>query len=293
MATAEPQESPTNVRNLIEVICALKEERYPFERHVALLTFGAWLRWPTEPDVVEQAEIASAARLILAIDFGEIRRVLKSRRQEVIAEIASKVFTPVAAAGALANASLGEPFWIGTQKSLPVLFDVAAIAAFFLKCPEKMSPSLNRALFFISKGGFSKDFTIGPNAKPYKVSKANLKNIWSSFAVTSPFSLAAERLSLREILSLAPEGIESVRLATKLLRNHKRVRRYFGHAKYIQDTLLKRLDKTSRERFKFVEFPEGVTPHVIKSLEFEPWQLKMIDDYHVKPNSKLSIEPPG
>jgi hypothetical protein len=67
------QSSETDVGQLMEIICGIREEQYAFEKYVALLTFSTWLGWPFAPNVVEFAEIVAAARVILAIDDGEIK----------------------------------------------------------------------------------------------------------------------------------------------------------------------------------------------------------------------------
>jgi hypothetical protein len=278
--------TPTDVTGLIEVICGLRAERYPFERYVALLTFNTWLRWPAQPDAVEQAEIVAAARLILGLDYGEIK-VAKEQRQRTIEEIASKIFTPLAAAEALANPSIHEPFWLSSQISMGSLIDVAVIAAFILKCPLEMAPSVNKALFFISRGGFADAYTIEHRGRtqPYKVPQSDLKYSWSSLAIASPFSLAAERLSLSYILDLSPDGEKSIPAAARFLRSLPRVRRYFGHAKFIQEALLKRLDKQSQKHFQ-VRFPDSIEPFITKVNPFKPDQVKLIASYNAKSRFK-------
>jgi hypothetical protein len=100
-------------------------------------------------------------------------------------------------------------------------------------------------------------------------------------AIASPFSLAAERLSLSYILDLSPDGEKSIPEAAKFLRSSSRVRHFFGHAKFIQQSLLERLDKESSKRFK-VQFPTSIDPFIIKVNPFEPDQLTLIASYNAK-----------
>lgn len=195
-----------------------------------------WLRVPTQPAITDLAATVAAGRVILSIYWNTIKHS-KAKREALIEEIAENVFGPLVAADALAEPCMDERFHATEGKALPFLFDVGAIVAFILKCPLEMKPSLNKALFFIDEGGFADALTIveKQHERPYKVSYANLKTSWSLLAISSPFSLAAENLSVQPILNLPPDASLSIPKATKLLQNVIALRHYFGHARYLQD----------------------------------------------------------
>jgi hypothetical protein len=240
----DSQSSEIGVGRLMEVICGIREEQYPFQRYVALLTFSTWLGWPFASNVVKLGETVAAARVVLAIDHSEIK-VPKAEREGVIGKISREAFTSLKVANALAEPCLEVRFRRASQEFNFSLWNVAAIAAFFMKCSLEMHPSLNKAQFFIDEGGFGGSIRIGKGetAKPYKVSPATLRKSWGALAVSSPFALSAVNQSVEPIFDLPPDGEDSIRKASKLLKNVQKLRDYFGYARYIQDTLLSRLDR--------------------------------------------------
>jgi hypothetical protein len=260
-SSEETESSVIGVGHLMEVISGLRPETYPFQRYVALLTFSTWLGWPSDPHVVEMAETVAVARLLLAIDRGEIQ-VQKSQRNKIIQEVSRQAFKPLRVATALAEPCLETRFRDASAEFNLPLWNVTAVAAFFLQCPEKLKPSVNKALFFISEGGFRDSITIERRGRklPYKVSSATLRNSWSRLAVSSPFAFAAVTSSLENIFKLAPDGEQSIAEAKTLLRKSAVLRRYFENARHVQDTLLPRLDKTTRDKYEFVTFPTSISP---------------------------------
>jgi hypothetical protein len=76
---------------------------------------------------------------------------------------------------------------------------VSAIAAFILRYPseDNKRPSLNKAVFFISKRGFGET----ENAEGFIRSPVPLKKAWATSAIVSPFALAAHRLQFHDIVN--------------------------------------------------------------------------------------------
>ena len=82
-----------NVTDLIGVLCKIRAERYPFERHIALRTFSAWVFWPTEPEVISQAQIVSAAQVIRMIRTDQLQ-LKQPDKARCVAKIASEAMPP-------------------------------------------------------------------------------------------------------------------------------------------------------------------------------------------------------
>jgi hypothetical protein len=289
------QSSETDVGQLMEIICGIREEQYAFEKYVALLTFSTWLGWPFAPNVVEFAEIVAAARVILAIDDGEIK-VPKAQRQQVIESISRQVFKPLSVASALAEPCLEIRFRAASEEFNLSLWNVAAIAAFFMKCPEEMKPSVNKAFFFIDEGGFKDALQIerGGQYKPYKVAPASLKKSWGSLAVTSPFALSAIHQSIEVIFNLPPDGDSSIKEARTLLKKPEMLKRYFGYARFIQDILIHNLHQVSRDKFMFIQFPKSIPIHAVEPVPFDSDQLSIIKRYKAPiflPNDETPAKP--
>jgi hypothetical protein len=258
-----------DVPRLMEVICGYQEERYPFEKYVALMTFSAWLLIPKEADVVRRAELISAASVILAINHEKLP-VPPSKKRAVIDQIAEPVFSTLEVADALVNT-----FTLTQDASTDATF----ITAFIFRCPEELNPSVNKALDFMKKGGFTEDLNDDGDDTPAKMSPATIKEGWRACAVSSPFACAAPKLNLTTIEELAIDEEDGVLEAGRILKDVSRLRKFFGFARYIQNVLLKRLHETSVKKIAFVEFPDTIEPHMFASRPFSPRQLEIIKSY--------------
>jgi hypothetical protein len=161
------------------------------------------------------------------------------------------------------------------------LADSAAIAAFIVRCPSEMRPSINKALFFIDAGGFTVDLLTVEEAieRRYTVSPATIRKAWASCAASATFTLAADRLDIEFISKLAPDDETSISEASKILDDLPRARRYFGGARYIQEILLTRLDVNSRKKINFLTFPDCIQVHAIEPRAFNAAQLDIIKRY--------------
>jgi hypothetical protein len=192
-----------------------------------------------------------------------------------------KTFSPLRAASALAEPSLEEPFYESAQRASRPLTDAAALVSFFRRCPADLKPSLNKAFFFIEKGGFSEHVTIGdgPHQKPYKEWTSKLKQSWRLLAPSGCFALAAIHHDFEELLDLPLDGEYAVKTAGKVLQRVDKLQLYFGLAKYIQNDLIKKLDKSIRERSAFAAFSRSVVETPIQPTPFTENQLKLIKSY--------------
>jgi hypothetical protein len=152
--TWPPTSEDIDIGKLIDVICKYRKERYRFERYVALLTFSSWLHAPKRPHVVDHARVVAAARVIVEINTPALSISVKQRPAAIDA-IARNEFSPIRVANALVFVPLGRSF-VDLFRGDRALTVVSAIAAFILRYPseEKKRPSLNKAVSFISKGGF-------------------------------------------------------------------------------------------------------------------------------------------
>src|SRR5271163_1769330 len=108
------------------------------------------------------------------------------------------------------------------------------------------------------------------------VRNTKLKDSWRLLPSSAPFSLAAECISMHSILILPPDLDSSIADAGKLLQGIRRIRQYFSHSAFIQDMLIKQLDKRSLQNISFVQLPEDVVPHAIEMLPFDSQQLHII-----------------
>jgi hypothetical protein len=169
------------------------------------------------------------------------------------------------------------------RETIVSLFHASSITAFIVRCPLELKPSVNKAVFFIDEGGYSDAYDIvnykDDRAKPYKASHQTLRRGWISSATSSPFVVAAHRLNMTSIIELAPDYDDSIPQSRRLLGNTTKLRRFFGLARFIQEQLLKRLDKSSRKRFKFCQFPDNISPYEIKPHPFDSRQLGIIGGY--------------
>jgi hypothetical protein len=280
--------SGVNIPDLMEVICDYRKEAFPFEKYVALMTFSTWLHAPIEPEIVLQSRIIAAALVMLSMNNGRLP-ILTSERKATIDAIVKNAFQPLDAAEALVDRCISGTFWEGIEGQR-ALYDASAVAAFIIRCPPagvgdaKKRPSVNKALFFIDEGGFTGDAFNEEEDRnePYTVAPATVKKGWGSSAVASPFWLAADRLKVYSIAHLAPDDEGSILKASDLLGDTTRIRQYFGSARYIQEALLKRLDKASRKRFHFVQFPKSIALHPVEPRPFNAAQLEIIKGYKAK-----------
>ena len=267
--------APTNTRisltDLVQLVCGDRVENFPFERHIALMTFSVWLWHRDQLPVVEYGKLIAAAKVITQINRGA-----RNRRGPERAQTARTIFEAVATPERTAELLLQNPMMGSFRDDMnfevtEVTYggdEAAAVAMFLLRCPSDLKPSLNKAFFFLSEGGYD-----------YPISIATLKKYWSKFAPISPFVIGAKTLNMTKMFNLPPDGEFSFQDATKLLQNDGKLRDYFGVSRYAQEKLLSVIGKQIHKRIDFITFPRSIES---LAFEFEPLgseQLQLLATY--------------
>ena len=254
--TGAPTNTRINLTDLLQLVCGDRVENFPFERHIAIMTFSVWLWHRDQLFVVEYGKLIAAAKVIT-----EINRGARNRRGPERAQTARTIFEAVATPERTAELLLQNPMMglFRDDMNLQVTYggeEAAAVAMFLLRCPTGQKPSLNKAFFFLSEGGFG-----------YKISIATLKKYWAKFAPISPFVIGAQTLNMTKMFNLPPDGGTSFQDATKLLQNDEKLRHYFGVSRYVQEKLLSVIGKQIHKRIDFITFPRSIESF---AFEFEP-----------------------
>jgi hypothetical protein len=271
--------SDIDVPDLMSVLCDFRKERFPFEKYVSLMTFSTWLHVPEHPNIVAQSRITAVALVLLSVNAGSLA-VPTSKRQSTIEAICASAFDAVDAATVLVNRAVPSTFEAGFEGERG-LYDAAAVAAFIIRCPMEMKPSVNKALFFIDEGGFTGDAFNDESDKDqrYTVAPATVKKGWSMAAIATPFWLSADRLKLTSIGDLPPDNEMSIQKAGELLADPAQMQKYFGTARFIQDQLMQRLRDSVRHKLQFVRFSDTIAINEIPSRPFNSTQLDIIRKY--------------
>jgi hypothetical protein len=217
--------------------------------------------WPTEPRIVYQASIVSAARVIRMIMTGELGTP-NLKRTEYISKIHEQAMPIEHVATVLMNLPLENRFCVAVEEIFGTT-DVYQVVEFFLTCPSELRPSLNKAIHFMKHGGFR-----------LRCSPATLKTNWVKYVVSSPFAFVDF-----PTFDFQPDDLRHVAESIELLDDEEKLIRWFGQAKYVQEQLLDRFDQTTRSRFRFVEFPAGIDYRPIKLGTYTPEQIKIIKSY--------------
>ena len=254
--TGAPTNTRINLTDLVQLVCGDRVENFPFERHIAIMTFSVWLWHRDQLPVVEYGKLIAAAKVIT-----EVNRGARNRRGPERAQTARTIFEAVATPERMAELLLQNPMMglFRDDMDFEVTYggeEAAAVAMFLLRCPSDLKPSLNKAFFFLSESGFG-----------YKTSIATLKKYWAKFAPISPFVIAAKTLNMTKMFNLPPDGETSLQDATKLLQNDGKLRDYFGVSRYVQEKLLSVIGKQIHKRIDFITFPRSIES---LALEFEP-----------------------
>ena len=273
--TGAPTTTRIDLTDLVQLVCGDRLEDFPFERHIAIMTFSVWLWHRDQLPVVEFGKLIAAAKVIT-----EINRGARNRRGPERAQTARTIFEAVATPERTAELLLENPM-MGTFRDEMRSFrddmdfevtyggeEAAAVAMFLLRCPSVPKPSLNKAFFFLSEGGFG-----------HKTGIATLKKYWSKFAPISPFVIAAEKLNMTRIFNLPPDGEASYQDATALLQNDEELRNYFGVSRYVQEKILSVIRAQIHKPIDFITFPRSIEP---RTFEFEPLgseQLQLLATY--------------
>jgi hypothetical protein len=266
--TRAPTTTRINLTDLVQLVCGDRVENFPFERQIAIMTFSVWLWHRDQLPVVEYGKLIAAAKVITEINRGTRKRMGPER-----AQTARTIFEAVATPERTAELLLQNPMMgsFRDDMNFEVTYggeEAAAVAMFLLRCPSGLKPSLNKAFFFLSEGGYD-----------YKTSIATLKKYWSKFAPISPFVIAAKKLNMIKMFNLPPDGETSFQDATELLRNDEKLRDYFGVSRFVQEKILSVIGTQIHKRIDFITFPRSIEP---RTFEFEPLrseQLQLLAKY--------------
>jgi hypothetical protein len=273
--------TPPRISELIQIICQHVPEQCPFEKELSLIIFSTWLSFPKNPALIVHARTVGVALLVDAISQKRITRRKQNGHKAILALMDRFWPTDVLVESLLDNPWGSISYLLETTE-----LDAAAVVEvieFLLRCPLEYKPSLNKGLFFVSKGGFQ---TREEQETTYARSISTLKMVWTSYAVVSPFLYAAKLLGL-PVRHLGADDPESISKLNMLLKKRQLIKRYFGLARFIQDELLKRLTLSSRANFDFVEFPSAIKMCPIELPVLDKTQLQLVKKYraptYVKP----------
>lgn len=254
-----------DVADLITLICGYREEAFPFERPLALLTFGLWALWPNQPEIVQHGRLVGAAMLLRLAQQGALAAD-EQDRQARIETFWNQAMRPEEVTEALIDPPLLGPFRESVELQEDELWYASETAFFLVRCPEELHPSINKAQFFSDEGGFEN-----------KISISSMKTYWARFAVATPFMVAQEYKEV-QLIGLPPDDPKAVLKAVKLSQSVDRLRDLFGAAKYIQGIILKRLEPSARRRVRFT-FPDAVKEHPIEIEPLEEDQIEIVRRY--------------
>jgi hypothetical protein len=265
--------TPPVISDVIAVICGQASEQCLFEKEVSLLTFSAWLSFPNNEAFITHARTVGTALLIDAVLGKSVVRP-KLKVDKAITALMDRFWPTELLLRSLLQNPWGDiAFCLETTE-----MDAAAvieIVEFLLRCPRDYKPSLNKALFFISTGGFQTD---EDREMIHARSISTLKSVWTSFAVASPFLCAAKLLEL-PLRGLGADNTESISKLKKLLKTPQLMLHYFGVARFIQEELLERLTLRSRSNFEFVEFPKAIRALPFELRDLDSAQLRLVKKY--------------
>jgi hypothetical protein len=254
---------PTDPSEIMEFILDEKHEPFPFAKLIALLTLCAWMRWPDDQEVIEDAQITAAAAVFLHEQNKGRSPVIPLRIDRLARSVVIRQVT----------GSYVEAF--------PEYTHVMHLIAFFMHCPEDLSPSLNKAYFFIEEDGHLPDEQLTKGEiRELKRGRSALKIAWTEQAKAGPLLFAAA-LSENDhnISDYAPDDSEFFDEASQLVRDRNRLLNYFGMALWCQQKLIRLLGTTGARKIKFPQFPAAVKPIDPQFNTYDETQLKILSKY--------------
>ena len=102
--TGAPTNTRINLTDLVQLVCGDRVENFPFERHIAIMTFSVWLWHRDQLPVVEYGKLIAAAKVIT-----EVNRGARNRRGPERAQTARTIFEAVATPERTAELLLQNP----------------------------------------------------------------------------------------------------------------------------------------------------------------------------------------
>lgn len=93
--------SEIDVQDIITLLCRFREERYQFERPLALVAFSAWTMWPNDTSKVIYATIIAGTLVIQMLQNGTIKA--PNNVAVLIETLARRIFPPATDPALLIN----------------------------------------------------------------------------------------------------------------------------------------------------------------------------------------------
>lgn len=255
-----------DVSKFIALLVDGKSEAHPFEKHIALCMLCTWLYDPDDADVLTQASIVSAANFFCRCKDDRAQQIPLSKQQ---------------LASALADPPLATDFnsyFEGLQSSM---HSITEIVSFFIFCPDHVSPSLNKAFYFIEQGGFMDKGQPPEDQRELlklRRRKSTLKALWKQRAHTAAFIWAAN-FTLPELLELSPDDADILKTTERILRKPERLRRYFQTVRWCQTRLHDCLEPAVRRKITLHEFPDTLLSSRPNVGKFDAEQLRILSSY--------------
>jgi hypothetical protein len=268
-----------NMPDIFEVISENRPEMFPFERQIALMTLSVWLHCPHEPILVKYGQVKAAAKILSSIRNNTIK-LPAATRKNVSHAIFAALFTEDLLPELLLKVPFTNNFEIEFWQRGKEIELVQRMSDFLITCPVSLKPSLNKAFFFISEGGF-----LGT------ASTSAMKKIWSRFACVSPFATAATLLQIHyamggkrmppvgNIFDLAPDHESAINKVKFLTEAGEIFSEYFGVVRFVQETIISLIGGQVRNEMGFVTFPESIKTVSVDVDSFDDRQLQIIHQY--------------
>ena len=252
---------PTDPEQIIRLLLDETTEPYPFARLIALLTLGAWMRWPDDEDVVLDAQTTAAAMVLL-----------HERKRGRYPSIPLKLER---ACACIVDRQIYGQYWEAYDEQT-----VTDIVGFFMHCPEDQRPSLGKAYYFIGQGGFTSSDFVGKERKQMMRARSSLKAVWKSQARSGPLLWATLMFEDdSDAYWYAPDDIDCFAGAKTLAQSKKRLMRLFGIALFCQQKLTRLLGATGATKIKHLTFPKAVKPVAPDIETFDEEQLQILEKY--------------
>jgi hypothetical protein len=254
---------PTNPTEIMEFLLDHAPEPFPFAKMIALPTLCAWMRWPDDPEVIEDAQTTAAAAIFLhEKENGNSTSIPLSTHRLATSVVNRQV-----------NGSYGEVF--------PQYVEVASLVAFFMHCPEHLNPSLNKAYFFVEEGGDCPEGDITEaEMREWKTSRTSLKVAWKEQAQAGPLLfVACLHDDGHQISDYAPDDPDYFDEIAELVQSKDRLSDYLGKALWCQQKLLRLLDTNAAAQIDFPEFTSSVKPVDPKLMIYDASQIKLVESY--------------
>jgi hypothetical protein len=253
----------------VRVIGGYRKERFAHERAIALITFGTWLHYPHNSQVVDAAAPTAASLLLAANSTDHFPWHLS---QKETARIASEFFQPLQIAQIIRRHPLEGGYRGNVEFQLGALTDVSSVVLFLVRCPAQFKPSLNKAFDFIRRGGFE------DSPGEYRPSRATLKKSWASHSAVSAFAAALDILEQDWILGLAADDSNSLKAAHRF--SLKDAREFLSLSLQLQKITLEILNTQRKNSIQgFPDFPDVIPPSSEEFFPLETEQLEIVGKY--------------